>query len=92
MIRTQNFRFYWTYETTLIEYCFIKFDDFKKFIKISTIDYMLNKIIIIYIHIIILFIFKVIFMYKILNLTKFNKEKLKILLLNIYKKYVKISL
>ena len=53
---------------------------------------MLNKIIIIYIHIIILFIFKVIFMYKILNLTKFNKEKLKILLLNIYKKYVKISL
>ena len=37
MIRTQNFRFYWTYETTLIEYCFIKFDDFKKFIKISQI-------------------------------------------------------
>ena len=56
------------------------------------IDYMLNKIIIIYIHIIILFIFKVIFIYKILNLTKFYKEKLKILLLNIYKKYVKISL
>ena len=56
------------------------------------IDYMLNKIIIIYIHIIILFIFKVIFIYKILNLTKFNNEKLKILLLNIYKKYVKISL
>ena len=55
------------------------------------IDYMLNKIIIIYIHIIILFIFKVIFIYKILNLTKFKKEKLKILLLNIYKKYVKIS-
>jgi len=53
---------------------------------------MLNKIIIIYIHIIILFIFKVIFIYKILNLTKFDKEKLKILLLNIYKKYVKISL
>ena len=53
---------------------------------------MLNKMIIIYIHIIILFIFKVIFIYKILNLTKFDKEKLKILLLNIYKKYVKISL
>ena len=53
---------------------------------------MLNKIIIIYIHIIILSIFKVIFLYKILNLTKFDKEKLKILLLNIYKKYVKISL
>ena len=29
---------------------------------------------------------------EILNLTKFDKEKLKILLLNIYKKYVKISL
>ena len=56
------------------------------------IDYKLNKIIIICIHIIILFIFKVIFIYKILNLTKFDKEKLKILLLNIYKKYVKISL
>ena len=56
------------------------------------IDYILNKIIIIYIHIIILFIFKVIFIYKILNLTKFDREKLKILLLNIYKKYVKISL
>ena len=56
------------------------------------IDYMLNKIIIICIHIIILFIFKVIFIYIILNLTKFDKGKLKILLLNIYKKYVKISL
>ena len=56
------------------------------------IDYKLNKIIIICIHIIILFIFKVIFIYKFLNLTKFDKEKLKILLLNIYKKYVKISL
>ena len=53
---------------------------------------MLNKIIIIYIHIIILFSFKVIFIHKILNLTKFDREKLKILLLNIYKKYVKISL